>query len=86
MTISISLPALAPQPTGHPASLPANPDQPDTAQTVAPAGDSETSNQTDNRQAGSDAQPESAPPSAMQIKIMEMLQAQAEEIEQSEQG
>ncbi|MEP3330298.1 hypothetical protein [Sedimentitalea sp.] len=82
MNISIALPAMAPQSTGHPASLPPDPVQPDTAQTVTPASDGAASGHTGQRQAGNGDQQETAPPSAIQIKIMEMLDQQARELEQ----
>ncbi len=85
MNISIALPAMAPQPTGHPASLPAEPSPPDTTQTVTPASEGDASGQTDQRQSGDGTQQESAPPSAMQIKIMEMLEQQARDLEQPSQ-
>lgn len=85
MNISIALPAMAPQPTGHPASLPAEPRPADSTQTVTPASEGEASGQTGQRQAGDGEQQETAPPSAIQIKIMEILEQQARELEQNPQ-
>ncbi|MDU9002505.1 hypothetical protein [Sedimentitalea todarodis] len=85
MNISIALPALAPQPTGHPASLPAEPKRPDSTQMVTPASEGETSAQTGQRRTGDGEQQEAAPPSAIQIKIMEMLDQQARELDQDPQ-
>lgn len=85
MNISIALSAMAPQTTGHPASLPAEPSRQASTQTVTPASEGESSGQTGQRQAGDGAQQETAPPSAMQLKIMEMLDQQARELEQPSQ-
>jgi hypothetical protein len=82
MNFSIALPAMVPQSTGHPASLPANPAMPDSTRKVTPTRDSDMSVRTDSRQAGSRDPQESAPPSAMQIKIMEILEQQARELEE----
>lgn len=82
MNISIALPAMAPQSTGHSASLPPDPVQPDIAKTVTPASNGAASGQTGKRQTGNGDQQETAPPSAIQIKIMEMLDQQARELEQ----
>lgn len=82
MNISIALPAMAPQTTGHPASLPPDPARPDSTQTVTPASESETPGQTGHRQAGE--QQNSAPPSLMQIRIMELLAEQARSQETTE--
>lgn len=84
MNISIALPAMAPQTTGHPASLPPDPARPDNTQTVTPASESETSGQTGHQQAGE--QQNSAPPSLIQIRIMELLAEQARSHEAAENG
>lgn len=84
MNISIALPAMAPQTTGHPASLPAEPVGPESTQKVPPASEDAASGETGQRQAGSGAQQETAPPSAMQRKIMEILEQQAQELDEAQ--
>ncbi|MEY8830490.1 hypothetical protein AB9K34_19125 [Sedimentitalea sp. XS_ASV28] len=84
MNISIALPAMAPQTTGHPASLPADPVEAGNTQKVTPASEGAASGETGQRQTGSDEQQETAPPSAMQIKIMEILEMQAREMDETQ--
>lgn len=78
MNISFGGFVLPPVTTGHPTALPAEPSGPSPAERVAPV-DADAS----TRGAGAQDQrePAAAPPSAMQRRIMEFLQAQAEELE-----
>lgn len=77
MNISVALPALAPQPTGHPASLPADPAVRAPERSVNPASGTAGSGAHDTAQ---NSEQSAAPPSAIQIKITEMLRQQAEEL------
>lgn len=79
MYVSMGLPAMAPQTTGHPAGLPAEPPVAQADQEVAPVSEKSGTSGAQLHQGNSD---ESAPPSAMQRKIMEILERQAEEIGQ----
>ncbi|SFT60053.1 hypothetical protein [Sedimentitalea nanhaiensis] len=83
MNIPIALPVMAPQPTGHPASLPPDRAKASTAQHVDPPAESEASRDYQSGQQGTDDGLKTAPPSVMQIKIMEILDQQARELEQS---
>lgn len=80
MQIPMALPILAPQPTGHPASLPPAPDKPSVTQKVAPSSRGDASRDAQSRHAGSDDGQKTAPPSAIQLKIMEILEQQAKEL------
>ena len=82
MNISGALAALAPQPTGHPASLPAEPAVRAQSQSVASASDSTNTRGSGARNSGPDGEQTAAPPSAIQIKITEMLRQQAEDLTQ----
>ncbi len=82
MKISITLPAMAPQPTGHPASLPPDPPKPSPAQQVEPPGEGAASGDSDSGHRTAEDEPKSVPPSIMQIKITEILEQQAEERDQ----
>lgn len=82
MKISIALPAMAPQPTGHPASLPPDPPKPTGVRQVTPAAAGARSDETRSREYTSQKDQKAAPPSAIQIKIMEILEQQAEEMDQ----
>ncbi|WP_380993257.1 hypothetical protein [Sedimentitalea sp. HM32M-2] len=75
----MALPILAPQPTGHPASLPPAPDKASVAQKVAPSSRGDASRDAQSRHAGSGDSQKAAPPSAIQRKIMEILEQQAKE-------
>ncbi|MBK0329121.1 hypothetical protein I5535_17735 [Rhodobacteraceae bacterium F11138] len=86
MNISIALPAMAPQPTGHPASLPPEPEKASTGQQVTPPSESETSREFQSGQRDTKDEANTAPPSVMQIKIMEILEQQATELESQEDG
>lgn len=82
MKISIALPAMAPQPTGHPASLPPDPVKPTGTRHVPPATAGTGSSDSRPREYASQQDQRSAPPSVIQIKIMELLEEQAEELKQ----
>ena len=76
MKVSFGLPWMAPQTTGHPNALP--PDPPVTRsdkKVAAAAGQSGTAGT-----ARRDREEASAPPSAMQRKITELLESQAKNI------
>lgn len=82
MNIAIALPALAPQPTGHPASLPADPPPvPPTQRVTAPDLGSQSSGTALNTPS-SGKHSKTAPPSVIQMKIMEMLEQQARDLDQ----
>lgn len=76
MYVSMSLPAMAPQTTGHPAGLPAEPPVATADQEVAPVTGKPDTSGTQLRQDGED---QGAPPSAIQRKITELLEQQAED-------
>lgn len=83
MNISLGGFVLPPAPTGHPAALPADPyTRPAPARVTALAGDAATPGAMVQEQ----GEMPSTPPSAMQRKIMEILQAQAEALEAQEAG
>lgn len=86
MNVTMTLPALAPQPTGHPASLPAAPPEPSRTQQVRPPSAGNASADTQPRNHGSEDGRNTAPPSAIQIKIMEILEQQARELKLAEPG
>ena len=79
MNISYGVPVMAPQTTGHPAGLPADPSASPNAARVAPVEE-----KSDSAGAGLRKQDDeqSAPPSAIQRKIMELLERQAKELDQ----
>jgi len=80
MNITYGMPILAQQTTGHPAALPAEPQPaPADRQVSALSNSSDTG---DARAGQSEGEP-AAPPSAMQRKIMEILERQAEALEDS---
>ncbi len=83
MNISIALPAMAPQPTGHPASLPEDPAGPDVTQKVAEAQTSADSQGAQTGTQSNTGEKQSAPPSAMQLKIMQILEQQAKEMDRA---
>jgi len=72
---------MAPQTTGHPASLPAAPPEARSDQQVQALDQNGDSTDAQARDSSSE---KAAPPSAMQLKIMELLEQQAEQLEQSE--
>lgn len=78
MNISFGGFVLPPFTTGHPSALPAEPATPSPASRVAPV-DAEAS--AHGASAWDQREPATAPPSVMQRRIMEFLQAQAEELE-----
>ena len=84
MNISIALPVLAPQPTGHPASLPPDPTTSTSTQQIQPPNQGAASSDANPRRHGEEEGHNSAPPSAIQIKIMEILEQQAEELKKAE--
>ena len=86
MQVSIALPAMAPQPTGHPASLPPDPAKPTIAEQVTPTSGGDSSDETGSREFASQQDQQTAPPSAIQLKIMEILEQQAKELDQSTEG
>ena len=86
MSPAIGLPLMAPQPTGHPAALPADPPavRSDLQIKAASAGSNASGARTGDDPGSSDAPV--APPSAMQLKIMEILKDQAENLRTADQG
>ncbi|MDK3074423.1 hypothetical protein QO034_15085 [Sedimentitalea sp. JM2-8] len=80
MNFPIALPALAPQPTGHPASLPPTPPEPASDQKIAQPAAGSGSAETHQRDHAAQKEQKTAPPSAIQIKIMEILEQQAKEM------
>lgn len=80
MNIPMALPALAPQPTGHPASLPPAPPEPASDRKVTQPAAGSGSAETHQRDHAAPKEQKTAPPSAIQIKIMEMLEQQAREM------
>ncbi|TMV15053.1 hypothetical protein [Arenibacterium halophilum] len=81
MQISYGVPIVAPSVTGHPAALPPEPEVTTPDSRVAPvAGGASAQGAQTQTQSQSDDQ--TAPPSAMQRKIMEILERQAKEIEE----
>ena len=80
MNINFSASVGAPQPTGHPSSLPAERPAPDPAQKVQPAKESESSSQAQTRSHDDG----SAPPTVIQQKIRDMLEKQAKELERTQ--
>ncbi|MBL3702844.1 hypothetical protein GI582_09090 [Sulfitobacter sp. BDSS02] len=77
MQISYGVPIVAPQITGHPAGLPADAPPPDSDKKVTEASAKSESDSASSRDTSSE---ESTPPTAMQRKIMEILEQQAEEL------
>lgn len=77
MTISLGPPALAPLTTGHPASLPPDRQPPAPENTIAPTTESTDMSGPGNNPASDDA---AAPPTALQRKIMEILERQAQDL------
>lgn len=72
-------PSLAPVATGHPLSLPEEPQQSGSTR-IAPSGESaDTGSSFDGSQSDGSRNERAAPPSILQIKINAMLQEQAEE-------
>ncbi len=76
MYVTMGLPSMAPQTTGHPAGLPAEPPAAQGDQEVTPVSEKSDTADAQLRQDTSD---QSAPPSAIQRKIMELLERQATE-------
>lgn len=79
MNVTMGLPVMAPQTTGHPAGLPADPPAAQGGQKLTPVGEKGDSAGAQLRQ---DTDDQSAPPSAIQRKIMELLERQAEQMDQ----
>ncbi|MBJ6371439.1 hypothetical protein [Sedimentitalea arenosa] len=86
MNISIALPVMAPQPTGHPASLPPDPAVQKSDSKVMPAGAGAASDESRARDFASRQDRQTAPPTAIQRKIMEILEQQALEMAEREDG
>lgn len=84
MKLSIALPAMAPQPTGHPASLPPDPVAPASDRKIMPTGAGSGSDEARARDFASRSDDQSAPPSAIQRKIMEILEQQAQDLAERE--
>ena len=80
MYVSYGIPVVAKQMTGHPAALPADPPAGGRDTQVAPVSDQQG---TGASQLGLGGEELSAPPSALQRKIMEILERQARDLEQS---
>lgn len=80
MNVTMGLPVMAPQTTGHPAGLPADPPAAQGDQKLSPVDQKGDSSGAQMRQ---DKDDQSAPPSAIQRKIMELLERQAEQLDQS---
>ncbi|WP_109464001.1 hypothetical protein [Albibacillus kandeliae] len=80
MNISYGVPIQAPQTTGHPASLPADMMQDTAARQVATVSEGADGFSFDLG-LGKEQSVE-APPTAMQRKIMELLERQAKELEE----
>ena len=81
MHITYGVPMMAPQTTGHPAALPADAQTAASTQQVTPPAAGGNTSDAQNRDHPQDQN--TAPPSAMQIKIMELLEQQAEKLETS---
>ena len=77
MIISFGTAALAPLATGHPAALPPDKPQPAPDLRVAPAAGSADTAETGAERQGGET---SAPPTAIQRKITEMLEQQAKDL------
>ena len=75
MNISYGVPIMAPQTTGHPASLPDNPAAARSDTRVKETGRTETGADAGLRDNGGESD---APPTAMQRRITELLEKQAE--------
>ncbi|MHA6263807.1 hypothetical protein ACXYMO_11440 [Arenibacterium sp. CAU 1754] len=81
MHITYGVPIMAPQTTGHPAALPADAQAAASTQQVTPPAASSDTSDAQHRDHPHDQN--TAPPSAMQIKIMELLEQQAREAKMS---
>ena len=77
MIISFGTAALAPLATGHPAALPPDTPEPASDHRVTPAAGSADTAETGAEPRWDDT---SAPPTAMQRKITEMLEQQAKDL------
>ncbi len=86
MIVSFPLPAMAPQPTAHPAALPPDPAEPSKALVVTPTSTSETSRDLQSGQEEAAEERLAPPPSLIQIKIAEILDQQAKELAQQQDG
>lgn len=79
MHITYGVSIMAPQTTGHPAALPPDAQTAASTQQVTPPTAGSDTSDAQHRDHPRDQN--TAPPSAMQLKIMELLQQQAEEQE-----
>lgn len=86
MIVTATPPVLAPQTTGHPAALPPDPPPPDPATRVGAVAGSDNAGKAQTGPRKDTAPRHSAPPSAMQIQIMEILEEQAREASDSRRG
>jgi hypothetical protein len=78
MQITYGVPIVAPSITGHPAALP--PEQ-DRAPSDTRVSKVDTGNSTEGTSARAQGDEQTAPPSAMQRKIMEILEQQAKDLD-----
>ena len=78
MQITYGVPIVAPSITGHPAALPPEQDLPPSDTRVAKV---ETGNSTGDTSTNAQGGEQTAPPSAMQRKIMEILEQQAKDLD-----